>query len=169
MESGILRKGDELVFQPSGAAGRVEKIKVFPQEIEEVKAGDSIGIVVGCDVKRGNVGGHPDSPPTSTDKFLGEVVLLEGTLKQGDDFKVKCGPKTVKCQVRELKEGINSETGEPIVKKVEGIGQHEAATVIFNTEPLVMEKFSEIRELGRFVLVREGRNIGAGVVQEAHI
>ncbi len=78
------------------------------------------GIVVGCDVKRGNVGGHPDSPPTQTDKFLGEVVLLEGTLKQGGDFKVKCGPKTVKCQVRELKEGINSETGEPIVKKWKG-------------------------------------------------
>lgn len=39
VESGILRKGDELVFQPSGAAGRVEKIKVFPQEIEEQRPG----------------------------------------------------------------------------------------------------------------------------------
>ena len=169
VESGMLRKGDDLVFQPSGAAGRVEKIKVFPQEIEEAKAGDSIGIVIGCDVKRGNVGGHPDSPPTSTDKFLGEVVLLEGTLKQGDDFEMKCGPKTVKCQVRELKEGISSETGEPIAKKVEGIGQHEAATVIFGTEPLVAEKFSEIPELGRFILASKGRNVGAGIVLETRV
>ncbi len=32
VESGILRKGDELVFQSSGASGRVEKIKVFPRK-----------------------------------------------------------------------------------------------------------------------------------------
>jgi small GTP-binding protein len=169
VESGILSKGDDLVFQPSGASGRVEKIKVFPQDMEEAKAGDSIGIVVGCDVKRGNVGGHPHSPPALTDTFLGEVVLLEGTLRQGDDFEVKCGPKTVRCQARELKEGINSETGEPIGKRVEEIGQHEAATVIFSTEPLVMEKFSDIPELGRFILASKGRNVGAGIVLEAHI
>ena len=52
---------------------------------------------------------------------------------------------------------------------MEGIGPREAATVIFNPEPLVMEKFSEIPELGRFVLVREGRNIGAGVVLEVEL
>jgi translation elongation factor EF-1alpha len=32
----------------------------------------------------------------------------------------------------------------------------------------VVEKFSEIPELGRFILVRD-RNIGAGVVLEAHV
>jgi len=31
----------------------------------------------------------------------------------------------------------------------------------------VVEKFSEVPELGRFVLARKGRNIGAGVVLEA--
>ena len=33
------------------------------------------------------------------------------------------------------------------------------------TEPLVVEKFSDIPELGRFVLVRD-KNIGAGIVLE---
>ena len=45
------------------------------------------------------------------------------------------------------------------------INQHEAATILFATDPLVVEKFSEIPELGRFVLVRD-KNIGAGVVLE---
>jgi translation elongation factor EF-1alpha len=47
------------------------------------------------------------------------------------------------------------------------ISEHEAAIILFATEPLVVEKFSDIPELGRFVLVRD-KNIGAGVVLEAH-
>ena len=46
------------------------------------------------------------------------------------------------------------------------IGENEAAIILFATEPLVVEKFSEIPELGRFVLVKN-KNIGAGVVLEA--
>ena len=45
------------------------------------------------------------------------------------------------------------------------ISENDAATIVFATGPLVVEKFSEIPELGRFVLVK-GRNIGAGVVLE---
>ncbi|GAG09615.1 unnamed protein product, partial [marine sediment metagenome] len=54
-------------------------------------------------------------------------------------------------------------------KSTEQIEENEAATIVFGTEPLVVEKFSEIPELGRFVLVRGGRNIGAGVVLETRV
>jgi len=167
VESGILKKGDELIFQPSGVKGKVEKIKLPSGEVEEAEQGDSIGIVVGCEVNRGNVGGHPQNPPTPVDSFLGEVVLLEGTLKRGDEFEMKCGTKKTGCLVGEIKERINSETGEVMGKDTGEIGENEAATIIFKTEPLVVEKFSEMPELGRFVLARKDKNIGAGVVLEA--
>jgi len=167
VESGTLRKGYKLIFQPSGVQGRVQEIKVFPGELEEAGLGDSIGIVMGGEAKRGDVGGHPENPPSAVDAFLGEVVLLEGTLRRGDEFEMKCGAKRTKCLVKEIKERISSETGEVMAKNVEGIGQNEAATIIFETEPLVVEKFSEIPELGRFVMARKNRNVGAGVVLEA--
>ena len=166
VESGFLKKGDELLFQPSGTKGRVGKIKVFREEMERGESGDSIGIVVECATERGDVGGHPEGPPTTVDQFLGEVVLLEGTMGRGDEFEVKCGTKRARCVVEEIRERINSETGEVMGRSPEEIGENEAATVIFGTEPLVVEKFSEIPELGRFVLARRGRNIGAGVVLE---
>ena len=166
VESGILKKGDKLILQPSKVEGKVEKIEDFPNELEEAGLGDSIGIVIGCEVKRGDVGGHLESPPSQIDEFLGEVVLLEGTLKRGDEFEMKCGTKRTKCLVKDIKERINSETGEVMGENTNEIGEHEAATVVFNTEPLVIEKFSEIPELGRFVLARRGKNIGAGVVLE---
>jgi small GTP-binding protein len=166
VESGTLMKGEKLIFHPSSLKGRVEKIKAFPTEVEKAKLADSVGIVVGCEVRRGDVGGHLESPPTLVDRFLGEVVLLEGIMKKGDKFEMKCGTKRTECLVKEIRERINSETGEVMEKNTEEIGENEAATTIFTSEPMVVEKFSEIPELGRFVLVKKGKNIGAGVVLE---
>ena len=166
VESGTLRKGDELIFQPSDIQERVERIRAYPADVEEAKMGDSIGIVIGSEVKRGDVGGRLENPPTALERFLGEVVLLEGTLKKGDEFEINCGAKRARCQVKEIKERINSETGEVMGKNSGEIGANEAATIIFATEPLVLEKFSEIPELGRFVIARKNKNVGAGVVLE---
>ena len=166
VESGTLRRGDELIFQPSGIQERVERIRVYPGDIEEARMGDSIGIVIGSEVTRGDVGGCLENPPRVLDRFLGEVVLLEGTLKKGDEFEIKCGTKKTKCLVKEIEERINSETGEVMGKNIGEIGENEAATIIFATEPLVLEKFSEIPELGRFVIAKKNKNVGAGVVLE---
>jgi len=169
LESGTLKMGDELIFQPSGARGRVEKIKVFPEELAEAVTGDSVGIVTGCEPKRGEVAGHPINLPTPVNIFLGEVALLEGTLRRGDELEIKCGTMRTKCSVEEIRERISSETGEVTGKRIRQIGENEAATIVFKTEPIVMEKFSEIPELGRFIIVRGKRNIGAGVVLQAQL
>jgi len=168
VESGTLRRGEKLIFQPSGLKGGIEKIRVFPREVEEARTGDSIGILLGCEAERGSVGGHPENPPVVTDRFLGEVFLLKGILKRGDKFDIKCGTRQTRCLVKEIKERISSETGEVIEENIREIGENEAATIVFGTESLVVEKFSEIPELGRFVLVRGGKNIAAGVVLEAY-
>jgi len=76
-----------------------------------------------------------------------------------------CIRDRVKCEIREIKERISSETGEVMERNPAEITENEAATILFATEPLVVEKFSEIPELGRFILVKD-RNIGAGVVLE---
>jgi translation elongation factor EF-1alpha len=69
--------------------------------------------------------------------------------------------------VAKIREKISSETGEVLSTDATEIGVNEAATVIFETEPMVVEKFAEIPELGRFILVRDGKNVGAGIVLEA--
>jgi len=167
VEAGTLEMGDELIFQPSGLKARAKAIKSFPSELSEAQAGESIGIVISAEVGRGNVGGHVEQPPTAVTSFLGELVLLDGTLKQGDRFEIKCGAKRAKCTVKDIKEKISSETGEVLSTEADEIEQNEAATVVFQTEPMVVEKFSEIPELGRFILVRDGKNVGAGIVLEA--
>ncbi len=169
VESGVLNRGDQLVFQPSAIKGQVEKIIVFPGEVDLARSGDSIGIVMQPEVERGNIGGHLQQPPVAVDRFLGEVVLLEGTLKPGDEFEVKCGARKSACRVQQIRERISSETGRVIQKNPAGIEEGDAAIVVLKTEPLVAEKFSEIPELGRFILARNGKNIGAGVILETDV
>lgn len=168
VESGTLQKGDEVIFQPSGAKGEIEKIKVFQHETDKAEAGDSIGITANCTPRRGDVCGVSQNPPLATRQFLGEAVLLDNSLRTGEILELRCGTKRVKCTIKEIKEKLNSETGEILEKHPICINEHEAATIIFATEPLVVENFSDIPELGRFVLVRD-RNIAAGIVLETSI
>lgn len=164
VESGTLRKEDEVIFEPSGLKTKIEKIKVFEGDLEKASTGDCVGIVVDGDVKRGDVCGLVENPPSPKEEFLGEAVLLGSKLEKGEKLELRCGTAKVKCVIKEIKEIINSETGEMIDKNPEKMKEHDAATVLFSTEPLVVEKFSEIPELGRFVMVKDSKNIGAGVV-----
>ncbi len=166
VESGSLNKGVEVVFQPSAIRGRIEKILAYEGELDKAETGDSIGVVIsGGEPERGDVFGLVTNPPTSSQEFLGEVVLLGDELREGETVELRCGTKRVQCHIKDIREKLNSETGEVISKHPDHISEHEAATILLNTEPIVVEKFSDIPELGRFVLVRS-KNIGAGIVLE---
>ncbi len=166
VESGSLKKGDRVVFQPSGTAGTIQKIIFYPDEIEQAVTGDSIGIVTDCSPVRGDVCGPEDNPPHVSTQFLGEAVLLDENLKKGETIELRCGTKRARCVVKALHEKLNPETGEVIGKSPDHISEHEAATIVFTSEPIVVERFSDIPELGRFILVR-GKNIAAGIVLDS--
>ena len=169
VESGILRRADNVVFEPSGVKAKVEKINVFEGELAEAKAGDSIGIIInGGEVKRGDVLGLVEKPPKPTNEFLGEAVLLDKNLKKGEVVEIRCGTAKVSGEIKEIREKIDSETGAVLESNPEEINEHDAATIVFATEPLVVEEFAEIPELGRFVLVKANKNIGAGVVLQTN-
>jgi len=169
VESGLLQKGDEVIFEPSGIKGVIERIIVFDADLEEAGTGDSIGVVIKASgVKRGDVFGLLETPPKPVNEFLGEAVLLDKSMKKGDTLELRCGTAKVACKIKEIKEKINLETGEVMGERSEEIFEHDAATIVFATEPVVVEEFAEIPELGRFVLVKADKNIGAGVVLDAN-
>ena len=164
VESSTLIQNKEIIFQPSGVKGKVEKIKIFPSEVREAKVGASVGLMIGNKVERGNVGGYLDFPPVPAVGFLGELVLLNGVLREGDELWLKCGTGKTRCRVKEIKERISSDTGKAIEGNMMEIRENEAAVASFDIEPLVVEKFSDIPEMGRFILTKEEENVGAGVI-----
>jgi small GTP-binding protein len=165
VESGTLCRGDDIVFNPSGAKGKVTRITTYDGDFDRAEAGDCMGIISDCIPERGDVGGTTENPPSITREFLGEAVLLDNTLKVGEALELRCGTARVRCTIKEIREKIDSQTGEVIAKLPETINEPEAATIIFASQPLVVEQFSKIPELGRFLLVRD-KNIAAGIVLE---
>lgn len=169
VESGMVRRGDRIIFEPSGIRGKIKELKIFGGHLEEAREGDCIGVTISDGgIKRGDVFGLVESPPKLTKQFLGEAVLLGKELKKGETLELRCGTAKVRCEIKEIKEKIDSETGEVMERNPEKINEHDAATIVFATEPLVVEKFAEIPELGRFVLVKNSKNIGAGVVLQTN-
>ncbi len=166
VESGYLVRGDELIFQPSGIKGMVRSIKVYPGEVERAETGDCIGVIIDGRPLRGDVGGRPEDPPREVHRFKGEAVILEGDLKKGEEVEIRCGTKISRGIVREIKERISSESGEVMEISPSFIDRNEAGVMVFEVDPMVVEKFLDIPELGRFVLRRGGKNIGAGIVLE---
>ncbi len=116
-------------------------------------------------VRRGDVCGYAHEPPIAVSGFLGEAVLLE-PLEKGEVLNLRVCTASVEAKVLEIRERIDSESGEMLEQFPEKIEAGDAAVILFETEPVVVERFSEIPPLGRFALVRNGRNIGAGVVLE---
>ncbi len=166
VESGALDVGDKIVFQPSNIKTKIEKITKYQEDLAHAEKGDSVGLSVEPPPQRGDVCGVESNPPVAVTKFLGETVLLEDKISRNDKIELRCGTKRVQCKILEIREKIDTQTGEPLEKNPDSIGQHESATILFETdEPIVVEKFSEIPPFGRFILVK-GRNIAAGVVLE---
>ncbi len=98
VESGRLQKGAEVIFEPSGTKGEIERIIVFDADLEEAEAGDSIGVVITAgDVKRGDVFGLLKTPPKPVNEFLGEAVLLDKCMKKGEN---------IRAEVRNCKGGV---------------------------------------------------------------
>jgi len=166
VESGTLRKDSELIFEPSGAKGKLRKIRVFEGEKDMAEEKDSVGVIFTGKARRGDVAGLLDTPPHPVDEFIGEAVLLIDSLREKDTLQLKLGTAKVYATIEKIKGKIDSETGGLIEKNPEKINAGEAAIIHFSTQPLVVEKFSEVPELGRFVLVRNNRNIAAGIVLE---
>lgn len=169
VESGNLRKGQQIVFEPSGKKQKIGKIKVFEGEKEFAAEKESVGLLLQQRVERGEVGGDPANPPSAVEDFLGEAVLLSGSVKKGDALTLKCGTAKVRARVENILQKIDSETGDLLEKDPTNIDEGDAAVIHFHTSPLVVEKFSHIPELGRFVLVRNYQNIAAGIILETSV
>ncbi|MBC7114167.1 MAG: translation elongation factor EF-1 subunit alpha, partial [Archaeoglobi archaeon] len=118
VETGILRKGDKVVFEPAGVSGEVKSIEMHHEEIPEAYPGDNIGFnvrgVSKNDLRRGDVCGHPDNPPTVADEFTAQIVVLQHptAITVGYTPVVHCHTAQVACRFIELQKKLDPRTGQ---------------------------------------------------------
>lgn len=170
VETGILRKGSKVLFNPPGVVGEVKSIEMHHEDIDEAEPGDNIGFNVRGiskdEIKRGDVAGSPDNPPTVVKEFTGKVVILETPtyITQGFTPLFHCQSSNVPGEIVEIKQKVDSKTGKVLEENPEFLKKGEAGVIrVKPTKPFVMEVASEIPQLGRFAVRHGGKTIAAGI------
>ena len=171
VETGVLKVGDRVIFMPANKIGEVKSIETHHVRIEKAMPGDNIGFnVKGIsrdELRRGDVAGHPDNPPTVVEEFVGRVFVLYHPTAIGAGYTpvLHIHTATVPVRFAELIRKLDPRTGATIEDNPAFIKQGDAAIVRFKPlKPVVVEKYSEIPQLGRFAVRDSGRTIAAGTV-----
>lgn len=169
VESGIIRKGDEITVLPSGEKTRVKSVEEFLKEVTEAEAGKCIGITTQDKlfIDRGNVIVHDGDRPVVTDRIKANLFWMDKIpYKMGTSVWFRCGTQEVPCEIEKINRVIDSSTLELISENASEIKNREVADVIIRTsKPVVVENFNKIEELGRFVLGKDD-TIAGGIITE---
>ncbi|MEA1908468.1 MAG: translation elongation factor EF-1 subunit alpha, partial [Euryarchaeota archaeon] len=170
LETGILRPGDKVVFMPSGAAGEVKSIEMHHEEVPEAVPGDNIGFNVRGvgkkDVRRGDVCGPANNPPTVADEFTAQIVVLQhpSAISAGYTPVFHCHTAQTACMFISLDKKLDPRTGKVLEENPTFIKAGDAAIVTIKpTRPMVIEEIKKIPQLGRFAIRDMGQTIAAGM------
>jgi len=171
VETGVVKKGDKVIFNPEGNVGEVKSIEMHHEEIDEAIPGDNIGWNVRgigkSDIRRGDVCGPVDNPPSVVDEFTAQIIVLQhpGVITAGYTPVFHCHTAQVACTIMELKKTLDPSTGGVKQENPDFIKPGEAAIILVKpTRPMVIENFKEIPQLGRFAIRDMGTTIAAGMV-----
>lgn len=169
VESGVLKRGEEVIVLPSNERTHIATIEeFFKEDVAEAETGKATGVVIKDKLflERGNIISTPQNLPKVTDKFKAHIFWMDkSSLKKGERIILKCSTQQTLCKIEEFERILDSSTLEEVDYKEE-IKNRQAADVILKTDkPLVVENFNEVEELGRFILERLNACAG-GIITE---
>jgi len=170
VETGVLKVGDTLVFEPSGKTGEVKSIEMHHEPIPKAEPGDNIGFnvrgIAKNEIRRGDVAGLPSSPPTVASEFVARIAVLQHptAIAAGYTPVFHVHTAQVACQITEIINKLDPKTGSVLEEHPQFIKRGDMATIrVKPTKPLVIEKVSDIPQLARFAIRDMGMTIAAGV------
>ena len=169
IETGTLQVGDQLVFSPANKSSIVATIERWKAPANgPALAGDSIGITLSEQifVERGYVASHENETPIETNRFHADLFwIVREPLRVGRFYDLRLATQEVKCQIVSIERVMDSSTLETKTHGREQLERNEVGRLIIQTRgPLVMDNHDRIPNLGRFVIVDDGKICGGGTI-----
>ncbi len=170
VETGIMKKNDKIIFQPADVAGEVKSIEMHHEEVPEAYPGDNIGWnvrgVSKKDIRRGDVCGHPEKPPTVAKEFKAQIVVLQhpSAISAGYTPVFHCHTAQVACTITQILAKLDPRTGAVKEENPAFIKAGDAAIIMVTpSKPMVIEPVKEIPQMGRFAIRDMGTTVAAGM------
>jgi elongation factor 1-alpha len=170
VDSGVMKLGMKLVIMPSNKIGEVKKIEMHHQEIQEAGPGDNIGFnlkgIEKGDIKRGDVAGPVDNPPTVADEFTAQIVVISHptAMPVGYTPVFHIHETHFPGKILEIIDKKDPKTGQS-TGKADFVKTGESAVIRVKVlKPTVIEKYGDFPALGRFAIRDMNMTVAAGVV-----
>lgn len=173
VETGIMKPNDKIIFNPTGKNAVVNTIEMHHETIPQAEPGDNIGFAVKGlsrhEVKRGDVVGKQDAPPTIAESFVATVIVIRHptVIPVGYTPVIHCGTSQVACTFAEIhykitigKGGKRKKVPNPTTLK----NGDRAEVLMKPVKDLVIESYQDIPQLGRFAIRDMGQTVAVGVV-----
>ncbi len=171
VETGVMKPGEAVIIMPSGVKTDIKSIEMHHQQLQQAIPGDNVGFnVKGIDkkdIKRGDVIGPVNNPPTVAQEFTAQIVVInhKNAIAPGYTPVFHIHTAQIAATITEIVEKKDPKTGQTLQKNPEFIKNGDVAIVkIKPTKATVVEKFSEFPQLGRFAIRDMGQTVAAGVV-----
>jgi elongation factor 1-alpha len=171
LETGIMNTGDNVSFQPSDVGGEVKTIEMHHEEVPKAEPGDNVGFNVRGigkdDIRRGDVCGPADDPPSVAETFEAQIVVMQhpSVITAGYTPVFHAHTAQVACTIESIDAKIDPASGEVAEENPDFIQSGDAAKVTVRPQkPLSLEPSSEIPELGSFAIRDMGQTVAAGQV-----
>ncbi|MCW4020957.1 MAG: translation elongation factor EF-1 subunit alpha [Candidatus Bathyarchaeota archaeon] len=173
VETGVLKEGDTIVFMPANVTGEVKSMETHHVRMPRAEPGDNIGFnvrgVAKKDVRRGDVVGHPNNPPTVAKEFIGQIIVIHHptAIAAGYTPVLHAHTAQVACRFTELIKKIDPRSGQTIEENPAFLKTGDSAIVRLEPlRPVPVEVYTEFPEIGRFAVRDMGTTIAAGVIRE---
>lgn len=166
VETGILRKGDTILFSPTNEKAKVETIEVWPEDPSktEAQAGEVVGITLNdrIFVERGHTGSHEQNPPMLSNVFQANIFWLsQKPLRVGHSYKIRYGTHETPVTVQSIERVIDTDDLKQTEKPGE-VGRNAVAEITLRARDLLpLDSYLDNHRLGRVVLY-DGYDIAGG-------
>jgi len=156
--SGIYKKGDRVLVQPSGIESTINRIDKNGVETEEAIAHESVVIQLedDVDVSRGDLIVKEENPPRLSQQL--EVFLCWMDTKpmvKGNKYLLQLNSRTVRCVIKEIEYKLDVNT---LQKKFapSSIELNDVIKATIKTaSPIPYDSYKELRENGGAILIDE--------------
>ena len=168
IESGVVRKGDEVTTLPSGKSSRVKSIVTFDEELELAHAGMAVTLTLEdeIDVSRGDMIVHSDNLPAQGASFEATIVwMTDAPMLPGNLYEFKLNTVQLAGQIRSIRHRVDVNT----LKKLPApsLELNEIGICEVNLDRQVCyDGYQGHRGTGSFIVIDPFSNvtIGAGMV-----
>lgn len=154
VESGRIKRGQNIITYPSNETATVKSILVGDEEKAEAFTGQAVTIQLDreVDVSRGCVLADCENLPVSKEVTATILWMDDEKLTLGKEYLVKLGTKRIPGIVRKISYKVDVNSGEHV--EAESIEKNEIAVCSLTfAENIVVDEFKKNKTLGELILI----------------